>query len=105
MTHAELKAATKLILGLPFLADDSWCPRCDQVLDMRSSHSRACMSGGDIVRLHNELRDMFYTRFLSAGMACERELRGLLPDESLRRPGDLHLPVIQEARQWLWISL
>ena len=47
------------------------------------------MSGCDCVRLHNALRDRVYVKCLSAGLAPERERRGLLPDDPRRRPGDI----------------
>ena len=89
MNHGEFVAALKLVLGVPFRRDDTWCPRCDQILDRRCWHSLACMSGGDCVRLHNALRDRVYVKCLSAGLAPERERRGLLPDDPRRRPGDI----------------
>ena len=92
MSHADFATASKLILGLPILPADSWCPRCDQVMDRRCAHAMACMSGGDALALHNELRDSFYIKFLSAGLSCEHEQPGLLPDDPRRRPGDLFLP-------------
>ncbi len=87
--HPEFVAALRLWLGLPFLSNDCWCPRCDQVLDRLCTHAMACMSGGDAVRLHNALRDFVYVKSLAAGLAPERERSGLLPDDPRRRPGDI----------------
>ena len=92
LTHSEFVAAVKLWLGLQFLPEDSWCPRCDQVLDRLCAHATCCMSGGDADRLHNALRDAVYVKCLEAGLTAEREQRNLLPDDPRRRPGDIYLP-------------
>ncbi len=92
LSHAEFVACLKLILGLPLISQDSWCPRCDQILDSRCTHAMACMSSGDANRLHNELRDAVYIKCLEAGLAAEREQPNLLPEDRRRRPGDIFVP-------------
>ena len=62
--HAECSAASRIVLGVQFLANDSWCPRCDQILDRSCCHALACMSGGDALRLHNSLRDVVFVKCL-----------------------------------------
>ena len=74
-------------LGLELLTADTWCPLCDEILDTRASHAMACMSGGDAVRLHNELRDAVFVKCMAAGIQGHREQAELLPDDPCRRPG------------------
>ena len=69
-------------LGLELLATDTWCPLCDEILDTRASHAMACMSGGDAVRLQNELRDAVFVKCMAAGIQGHREQAELLPDEA-----------------------
>ena len=52
----------------------------------------ACMSGGDAVRLHNELRDAVFVKCMAVGVQCHREQAELLPDDPRRRPGDIYIP-------------
>ena len=92
MTHPEFSTAAKVRLGLELLTADTWCPLCDEILDTRASHAMACMSGGDAVRLHNELRDAVFVKCMAAGIQGRREQAELLPDDPRRRPGDIYIP-------------
>ena len=92
MTHPEFVTAAKVRLGLELLTADTWCPLCDEILDTRASHAMACMSGGDAVRLHNELRDAVFVKCMAAGIQGHREQAELLPDDPRRRPGDIYIP-------------
>ena len=92
MTHPEFVTAAKVRLGLELLTADTWCPLCDEILDTRASHAMACMSGGDAVRLHNELRDAVFVKCMAAGIQGHREQAELLPDDPRRRPGDVYIP-------------
>ena len=92
MTHPEFSTAAKVRLGLELLTADTWCPLCDEILDTRASHAMACMSGGDAVRLHNELRDAVFVKCMAAGIQGHREQAELLPDDPRRRPGDIYIP-------------
>ena len=66
--------------------------RTHEILDTRASHAMACMSGGDAVRLHNELRDAVFVKCMAAGIQGRREQAELLPDDPRRRPGDIYIP-------------
>ena len=92
MSHPEFVTAAKVRLGLELLTADAWCPQCDEILDTRASHAMACMSGGDAVRLHNELRDAVFVKCMAAGIQGHREQAELLPDDPRRRLGDIYIP-------------
>jgi hypothetical protein len=92
LTSAEFSTAVKLRVGAPLLAKDSWCLRCDQVLDRSAVHACMCKGGGDAVVRHNSLRDESFFRCVAAGFEAERETPGLLADDPRRRPGDVFLP-------------
>ena len=99
MEHAEFVAASQLWLGVDVLPCDDWCPRCDQIMDTRGAHAVECMAGGDAVTTHNCLRDHAYHASLSAGLRVEHEESDLLPDDPLRRPGDLYFPTWARGRK------
>lgn len=92
MSHTDFLAALQLWLGVSVQPTDTWCPKCDQILDSRAFHCLACMAGGDAVALHNLLRDHIFNTARAAGFNPEREEPGLLPDAPQRRPGDLYFP-------------
>jgi len=92
LAPAEFATAARLRLGVPVLCADSWCCKCDKVLDAGGFHATACLGGGDAAFRHNALRDYVYLFARSAGVAVEREEGGLLPNAPRRRPGDLFCP-------------
>ncbi|CAE8644055.1 unnamed protein product [Polarella glacialis] len=92
LTSAEFSTASKLRIRAPLLTRDTWCPKCDQVLDRGAVHACSCKGGGDAVVRYSSLRDEVYYRALSAGLEAERETPGLLADDPRRRPGNVFLP-------------
>ena len=93
MTHAEFLAAVQLWLGCSQMGVDSWCSKCDQLMDSQGFHVMTCMAGGDAVALHNALRDFIYAKACSAGLNPAREQSRILPDAPRRRPGDIVVPL------------
>ncbi len=89
LTNSEFAVATQLRLGCCILHEDSWCPKCDQVLTQRCDHATRCRAGGDGTVRHNNLRDECFFRCLSAGWQADRELSGLLASDPRRRPADV----------------
>ena len=71
---------------------DTWCPKCDRILEANGTHALTCAAGGDRVLRHNPLRKYLHDFIRRAGLRVEVEESGLLPDDPLRRPGDLFLP-------------
>ena len=51
-----------------------------------------CMAGGDKANLHNLLRDSIHHSLRQCGFDATREDTNLLPDDPLRRPGDINVP-------------
>ena len=92
-SHCEFAAALQLWLGSAPLTSDTWCPKCDQVLDAGGFHALSCMAGGDAINCHNSLRDHVFFASRAAGLNPRREESGLLPDDPRRRPGDLFFPL------------
>ena len=89
MTHPEFVTGLHLWLGKARASVDSWCPKCDQVMDTRGFHAMSCMAGGDAVKVHNALRDFVFKFARAAGLNPEKEESNLLPDDPRRRPGDI----------------
>ena len=86
-------------LGVADAPADTWCPKCDGVLDKFSLHAGTCAAGGERIQRHNALRDLLACWADRAGLQAEVEKPGLLlpqrPDEARlaqRRPADLFLP-------------
>ena len=92
LTSAEFTTAALFRLGAPLLPNDTWCPKCDQVLDRAATHAVVCGAGGDGTARHNALRDECHFRCLAVGFQAEKEQPGLLQDDPRRRPGDIFLP-------------
>ena len=61
-------------------------------MDTKGAHDVERMVSGDAVSTHNGQRDHAYRASMSAGLRLEREQSDLLPDDPLRRPGDLYFP-------------
>ena len=86
-------------LGMPDASEDTWCPKCDAVLDKLSHHAAVCVAGGERTLRHNAVRDVVFDWAVRAGLAPEKERAGLLPphasedaSSARRRPADVYLP-------------
>ena len=93
--NAELRAR----LRVPESGADTWCPKCDAILDTYGHHAGMCMAGGGRVLRHNALRDLVFSWCERGCLRPEREKVGLLlpqrPDDvrsARRRPADVFLP-------------
>ena len=89
-------------LGVPDAAQDTWCPRCDGILDTHSHHAGMCLAGGDRTRRHHAARGLIAAWSERAGFAPEIEKAELLlpqrPEDTrvaLRRPADVYLPALE----------
>ena len=96
MAHAEFTAGLQLWLGLAVQAETTWCPKCDQIMDIRGMHCLTCMANGDAIVAHNEQRDHVFRFSRSAGLNPEREESGLLRTDPRRRPGDVSFSAMDE---------
>ena len=86
-------------LGMPDALADTWCPKCDGIMDRFSLHAGTCAAGGERTQRHNALRNLLASWADRAGLQPEVEKASLLlpqrPDEarlSQRRPADIFLP-------------
>ena len=102
METASFVAELRRGLGVPDAVADSWCPRCDGIMDRHSLHAGTCLAGGERTQRHNALRDLLACWSERAGLQPELEKPGLLlpqrPDETRlaqRRPADIYLPALQ----------
>ena len=84
---------------MPDALADTWCPKCDGILDRFSLHAGTCAAGGERTQRHNALRNLLASWADRAGLQPEVEKASLLlpqrPDEarlSQRRPADIFLP-------------
>lgn len=101
-------------LGVPDAARDTWCPRCNGILDAHSHHAGMCLAGGDRTRRHHAARGLVAAWATCAGLAPELEKAELLlpqwPDDArlaLRRPADVYIfPLLRAPQLRLsWPSL
>ncbi|CAE7200052.1 nipblb [Symbiodinium natans] len=83
-------------------AEDTWCPKCDGVLDRHSLHAGSCVAGGERTLRHNAVRNLVCSWAERGVLQPERERAGLLlpqrPDEAAlarRRPADVFLPAFR----------
>ena len=82
----------------PVYAEETWCPACDAVLDVKGRHAVACCAGGDRTTRHHAARNEVGHFASEAGQHPELEKAGLLPPgpdnpgSNLRRPADVYLP-------------
>ena len=102
MEPASFVAEVRLRLGIPDSASDTWCPKCDAVLDAYSHHAGLCSVGGERTQRHNAVRDVVCTWTERAGLQPEKERASLLlprrPEDvhlSRRRPADIYVPCLE----------
>jgi len=89
LTSGEFSAAAALRIGARVLPSDTWCPKCDRVLDSRVTHAVTCAAGGHRTVRHNLLRDVVFFMLHSLGVDAEKEAAHLLASDPNRRPGDI----------------
>lgn len=101
MEKATFLAELRLRLGVADAPADSWCPRCDGIMDMLSHHAGSCIAGGERTQRHHAVRDVVFTWAAKAGLHPEKERPSLLlpqhPDDmrtAHRRPADVYLPAL-----------
>ena len=99
MEGAAFVAELRRRLGVADAPADTWCPKCDGIMDRFSLHAGTCAAGGERTQRHNALRDLLASWADRAGLQPEVEKPGVLlpqrPDEARlaqRRPADIFLP-------------
>lgn len=99
MESAVFLAELRLRLGVAEASSDTWCPRCDSVLDTFSLHAGVCAAGGERTCRHHAAREVVLRWADRAGLQPEREKPEVLlpqrPEDSrlaARRPADIFLP-------------
>ena len=104
MDSSLFVAELRLRLQVEDAADDTWCPKCDAVLDKHSHHAAVCLAGGERTHRHHAVRDLIASWAERAGLRPEKEKPGLLlphqPDDhktSHRRPADVFVPAFNGA--------
>ena len=100
----EMQVLLKWWLGLPVSSADSKCPFYSSALDPDCHHTLTCRSGGDIIALHNKLRESFANLCSKAclspqlekgpGLDFSRPADALVPNWSLSNPAAFDLKVI-----------
>ena len=71
-------AGLRVRLHVQEAGEDSWCPKCDAVLDRFGHHAAVCVAGGERTLRHNLVRDLVFSWAQRAGLNPERERAGLL---------------------------
>ena len=86
-------------LATPVYSQESFCPLCDEVLDVKGFHARTCMCGGDKIAGHNAARNLTGRYVAAAGLGPTLEKSDLLPprpdhpsETGRRRPADVYIP-------------
>ena len=78
MDSSLFVAELRLRLQVEDAADDTWCPKCDAVLDKHSHHAAVCLAGGERTHRHHAVRDLIASWAERAGLRPEKEKPGLL---------------------------
>lgn len=97
---AVFRVAASRLLGLPVSSGIAPCPLCKQPMDCLGDHPLCCKMSRDVITRHNRVRNLLF-RFASAGLLNpEMEKLGILgpTDPSLRRPGDVTIPLWSGGR-------
>ncbi|CAK9072146.1 132 kDa protein [Durusdinium trenchii] len=104
MESALFVAELRLRLQVADAAEDTWCPKCDAVLDTHSHHAAVCLAGGERTQRRHAVRDLISSWAERVGLRPEKEKPGLLlpqhPDDHRscqRRPADIFIPVFNGA--------
>ena len=99
MEPAVFLAELRLRLGVAEASLDTWCPRCDSVLDTYSLHAGVYAAGRERTRRHHAVREVVLRWADRAGLQPERETPEVLlpqrPEDSrlaARRPANIFLP-------------
>ena len=86
-------------LELQYALVDTWCPKCNGVLDTFCHHAAVCAAGGERTLRHNAARDVLCYWAERAGLQPEKEKAGLLLPQrpeyvafARRRPADVFVP-------------
>ena len=94
--------AISIRFGLPvFSAEQAWV-RCPQILDIYMYHAVICPMEGGKVRLHNQIRDVFFRYLSNAALGTRLEPEGILPTEQGRRSADVLFIPTPLCRQSQW---
>ena len=110
-THVDpllFKTMIQRRLRVPIFEPNTFCPFCDDTIDLYGDHCLTCSCGGDRTKRHNLLRNEAYYICNSAGLNPELEKPGLLQPRPLggasqengsnrenneqRRPADVFIP-------------
>ena len=83
--------AVKFRLGIPVYNHPGICPACGRDSDTLGDHGLVCGYGGERISRHHSLRDSLFATAQAAGLAPQKEVRGLLPGTDLR-PADILIP-------------
>lgn len=92
-------AATGRLLGLPVMKSTS-CPQCEHNMDSLGDHAICCRKTGDTITRHNRLRNLVCKLAELGLLNPELEKAGILghTEKSLRRPGDVTIPLWNHGR-------
>ena len=94
LSHADFIISLKLRLGVDVEDAASPCRYCGLLADPGGRHALSCMSGGDAVSVHNQVRDIVYDYCKRARLRPVLEAAGVLHGAAVarRRPADILLP-------------
>ena len=84
LSHADFAIAVRLRLGVDVAGDASCCRFCGSVADAGGKHALSCMSGGDAVTLHNQVRDLIHDYCRRAQLRPQLQAASLLSRCHLR---------------------
>ena len=94
--------AISMRLGLSVFSAEQACARCPQMLDVYTHHAVTCPTEGGKVRLHNQIRDIFFRCLSNMTLGARLEPEDILPTEQGRRPADILFVPTPLCRQSQW---
>ena len=85
-------------LGVDICDRSSRCPFCHAVQDLKGTHAKGCMAGGDTAARHDGVREITYDHGRSGNLQPKREPSHVMArpegstEPSQRRPADVLIP-------------
>ncbi|EPZ35427.1 hypothetical protein O9G_003686 [Rozella allomycis CSF55] len=84
-------------LGLKFFNHHGSCLECTKgQSDWYGDHATVCQGKHDLANRHNAIRDEIFHVASQGGLAPQKEVQGLLDNESLK-PADIFIPVLENS--------
>ena len=87
------RTAVAYRLGVRVVPDETYCPLCQQIIDVSGDHASCCAKNGGLIKRHNRIRNLVLRFCREAHLSPVLEKLGIVQNNPLCRPGDVTLPI------------